>query len=190
MSTLRQRRISILAAILVLSGCTSVPPQVIQVQLQEKAIIESLRTSHLALADVYMETKFEQFEKFFFSKYGPHFRDEWEKKFLQKKGRPYNSEGDFPHFYNDLVAEYQDKSKRIARLHSKLRQSIDIEYQNALRAHSAVNQWLVALEDLNETQRNIVNSILDSIRPKLSLDVIESTIHEIEIDVTLPQNTE
>lgn len=180
MSVLRRLRLSMAAAIVVLSGCTSVPPQVIQVQLQEKAIIESLRKSHLALADAYMKKRLENFEHFFFGEYGSLFRDNWMKDFLEKKGRQYDPKQDFSLFYNDLVVEYQEKSAHIARLHSELRQSIVLEYRNALDAHSAVSQWLVALKGLNEAQRNAVDSVLNSLRPELSLGVIENKVREAQ----------
>lgn len=189
MLILRRLQISIVVAIVALSGCTSVPPQVIQVQLQEKTIIESLRKSHLALVDVYMEKKLEDFEDFFFSEHSSRFRENWMKGFLQEKGRQYDPQQDFSLFYKDLVAEYQEKSELIARLHSELRQSIVMEYRNALDAHSAVSQWLVALKDLNESQRNTFDSILNSLRSELSLDAVENNIREVQTQLTLPQNT-
>ena len=189
MSILRRHRISIAVAMVVLSGCTSVPPQVVQVQLQEKAIIESLRTSHLALVDVYMAKKFEEFENFFFTKYGPHYHDEWMKAFRKKEGRQYEFKQDFPFLYNDLVAEYQEKSKQVSLLHSELRQSIVMEYRNALDAHITVSRWLEALKNLNETQRNVTDSVLKSIRPELSLEVIENKIRGIVKDLVPSQGS-
>ena len=173
----------------VLSGCTSVPPQVVQVQLQEKAIIESLRASHLALVDVYMENNLKEFENFFFNKYGPHYHDEWMKTFHEKRGRQYDFEQDFPFLYEDLVAEYQEKSTQVALIHSELRQSVVMEYRNALGAHIAVSQWLEALKNLNETQRNVADSVLSSIRLELSLEVIESKIRRIVDDLVPPQDS-
>ena len=166
-----------------LSGCTSVPPQIAQVHLKEKEIIESLRVSHLAIADAYMEKRLEQFEDFYFKEYGKIFYKNWMEAFQKQKERKYDPEKDFPAFYQDLVAEYQIRSASIVEMRSQLRKDITIEYRNALGAHSSVGEWLDVLNKLNEAQRQGIDSVLGSIRPGLSLDSIDDKIERIKKDI-------
>ena len=159
-----------------LTSCVSIPPQVANLHLKEQEIINNLRGSHLELADAYMEKKLEEEENSFFYKRGPMYRKEWLKNFKKQKGRPYDPEKDFGLFYNDLVGHYQ-KFVAIpnAAERTKLQHKIAAEYRNVLDAHQALREWLDALKKLSDAQRQAANEILNSTRPGLSLNNLNST---------------
>lgn len=167
-------------AMLVVSvlSCTSVPPEVTKLHLKEQEIIESLRKSHLAIVDAYMDKRIEKFERFFFDKYGPVYYKNWKEEFQKEKGRTYDPARNFSLLYEDLVAEYQAEFTSIDQMRARLRHAVTAEYGNALDAHLSIGKWLDTLEKLNTAQRQAVNMLLGFIHPELSLDKFDNAVEE------------
>lgn len=163
---------SMLAAI----ACASVPPQVAKTHQRELEILQSLERAHLAMVDSYVDQKLQNFERFFFTEYGPTFLAHWLASFRQLNGRDYDPSRDFPTLYNDLVAQYQTESAPIEHIRVQLREAIAAEYRNAVAAHKAVGGWLDSLEKLNAAQRQAIDDLLGAIQPGLSLDAIDRAI--------------
>ena len=159
-----------------LFGCASVPHQVFKTHQKELEIIESLQSSHVAMVDAYVDQKLQNFENFFFKEYGPVYLSHWVESFKTLKNRDYDPSQDFPLLFEDLVAEYQAESKPIEKIRFDLKMAIQAEYSNAIDAHNTVGRWLESLEELNESQRKAIDSLLASIKPGLSLDSIDQTI--------------
>ncbi len=177
MSRLDPFHLPLTATLLVgMMSCASVPPQVAKTHQKEQEIIESLRAAHLAMVDAYIDKKLEDFERFFFNEYGPVYFENWTAAFEQVNGRPYDSGRDLPQLYSDLVAEYQAESALIDQMRVQLREAIATEYRNALDAHQAVGGWLDAMEKLNSAQRQSIDTLLGSIQPGLSLDLIDDAV--------------
>lgn len=179
-------RIAVIVSLICLGslyGCASVPPQVAKTHDKELEIIESLRTSHMAMVDSYVDQKLQNFENFFFHEYGPVYLNNWKESFKTLKNRDYDPTRDFPILYNDLVAEYQAESEPIEKIRSELKEAIATEYRNAIAAHKAVARWLDNLEKLNEAQRNTIDSLLSSIKPGLSLALIDKAIETVKENV-------
>jgi hypothetical protein len=161
---------------IMLFGCASVPPQVFKTHEKELEIIESLQSSHMAMIDAYVDQKLQNFESFFFKEYGPVYLSNWIESFKTLKNRVYDPNQDFPLLFQDLVAEYQAESEPIEKIRFDLKVAIQAEYSNAIYAHNTVGRWLENLEDLNESQRKAIDSLLASIKPGLSLDSIDQII--------------
>ena len=161
-----------------LSGCVSVPPQVIKTHQKELEIIEALRKSHIEMVDAYVDEKLQNFEKFFFDDYGPVYLKHWQKSFKTTYSRDYDPKKDFSLLYSDLVAEYQDLSTPIEQIRYELKAAITTEYSNAIAAHQAVDRWLESLEKLNKSQRGAIDALLTGIKPGLSLDSVDQAIKE------------
>jgi hypothetical protein len=159
-----------------LFGCASIPPQVFKTHEKELEIIESLQSSHMAMIDAYVDQKLQNFESFFFKEYGPVYLSYWIESFKTLKNRVYDPNQDFPLLFQDLVAEYQAESEPIEKIRFDLKVAIQAEYSNAIYAHNTVGRWLENLEDLNESQRKAIDSLLASIKPGLSLDSIDQII--------------
>lgn len=158
------------------TSCASVPPQIAKTHQKELEIIQSLRSTHIAMVDAYVDQKLENFEHFFFHKYGPVFLNHWMGGFETLYNRDYDSSKDFPTLYNDLVAEYQAESAPITELRVTLRDAIATEYSNAIDAHKAVGGWIDSLEKLNVAQRQMIDSILQGVKPGLSLDMVDKAV--------------
>ena len=171
-----KRIILTLVLTVLLSGCASVPPQVARTHQKELEIIESLQSSHLAMVDAYLDQKLQNFEDFFFNKYGPVYLNHWIESFKTINNRDYDLSKDFPVLYNDLVAEYQAESEPIEMIRYDLKAAITTEYRNAIEAHKAVGRWLDNLEKLNDSQRKAIDSLLVAIRPGLSLNAIDQAV--------------
>ena len=166
-----------------LYGCASVPPQVAKTHQKELEIIESLRKSHTAMVDSYVDQKLQDFEHFFFYEYGPVYLKYWKESFRTLQNRDYDPARDFPLLYNDLVAEYQAESAPIEKIRSELKEAIEAEYRNAIAAHKAVDRWLDSLKKLNEAQRKATDSLLSSIKPGLSLDSVDRAIETAKVNI-------
>ena len=161
---------------IIISGCVSVPPEVDRAHRKELEIIESLKSSHLAMVDAYVDQKLLTFENFFFNNYGPVYLNHWVESFKTIKNRDYDQSRDFPVLYNDLVAEYQSESEPIESIRSDLKAAIAAEYTNTIEVHNAVGRWLESLEKLNASQRKSIDSLLAAIKPGLSLNSIDEAI--------------
>lgn len=168
---------------LTLFGCASVPPQVAKTYQRELEIIESLRSAHLEMVDSFIDQKLENFERFFFNTYGPVFLNNWIAGFKTLNSRDYDQSRDFPVLYNDLVAEYQTESAPIEKIRTELREAIKREYRNAVEAHKAVGRWIDSLEKLNKAQRKSLDSLLEAIKPGLSLASIDQAIETAKKNV-------
>lgn len=163
----------------VLSGCVSAPPAVVKLHMKEAELIGDLRAAHLALVDAYIAEKLANFETFYFNEYGPRFRVNWEAAFRQSRGRPYDPEQDFPLFYNDLVAEYQDLVRPINEIRHALRASIDDAYGQVEEAHAVIGDWIESVHRLSSSQRRTANEVLAAADPSLSVESIESAFAEL-----------
>ena len=174
------RYCTVLVAILFISlvGCASAPPQVAQLHHKEKEIIQSLHKSHLAIVDAYIKKRIDEFERFYFEKYGPTYYQNWKKAFPTKTKRPYDPQKDFPILYEDLVAEYLEISERIEKKHAQLRTDIKKEYSKALEAHKAIGDWLNSIEKLKATQRQGIDKLLNIHVPGLSLKKIDEVFQK------------
>lgn len=177
------RHQSFVVVMFLAAGCVSVPPQIAETHAKELEILQSLEESHLSMVDSFIDQKKKNFESFFFNTYGPVYVRNWKKAFEEMKGRPYDPARDFPQLYNDLVAEYQAESAPIEEVRILLRDAISAEYRNALMAHQAVGRWLDSLEELNSSQRDSINALLQNIDPELSLDAIDDAIQEAKDNV-------
>lgn len=166
----------VLSFSIALFGCVKVPPQVAKTHQKELEIIESLKSSHMAMVDAYIDKKLQNFEQFFFNEYGPVFLKNWTELFNTINNRDYDQSKDFPLLYNDLVAEYQIESQPIENIRLELKKAISTEYRNAIDAHNSVGRWLDNLEKLNEAQRSAINSFLSAIKPGFSLDSIDNAV--------------
>ena len=166
-----------------LYSCVSVPPEVTKTHQKELEIIESLRTSHMAMVDSYVNEKLLNFEQFFFKEYGPAYLKNWQEAFNTLYNRKYDPNKDFPLLYNDLVVEYQELTAPIEQIREELKTAIATEYSNAFAAHQAVGHWLDSLEKLNKAQRSAINNLLAGIKPGLSLDSIDKAIEEAKAKV-------
>jgi hypothetical protein len=164
-------------------GCASVPAQIAQTHRKELEIIQSLRSTHLAMVDAYVDQKLRNFEQFFFNQYGPAFLKHWIAVFKSLNDRDYDSTKDFPILYNDLVAEYQAESAPIEKMRVDLREAIATEYRNAIAAHHAVEGCIDSLEKLNASQRQAIDSLLAAIKPGLSLDSIDQAVETAKDNV-------
>ncbi len=160
----------------VTSSCVSIPPEITKVHLKELEIIESLKVSHLAMVDAYVDQKILVFESFFFNEYGLVYRTNWMASFKELNGRDYNQENDFPKLYNDLVAEYQEQILPIEKIRFDLKTSIILEYKNAIDLHRTTGNWIDSLKKLNDSQRKTIDTMLSSIKPGLSLDAIDDAL--------------
>ncbi len=161
---------------LVLPGCASVPPQVAQTHQKEEEILLSLRSSHLAMVDAYVEQKLANFEHFFFNEYGPPYVEHWKASFRTLNNRDYDEQRDFSQLYSDLVAEYQAEATPIEAIRADLKSAIAGEYANALMAHQAVGRWLVSFEKLNASERAAFDSLLAAIKPGMSLNAVDTAV--------------
>jgi hypothetical protein len=161
---------------LLLIGCVSVPPQIAKTHQKELEIIRSLQSSHLAMVDAYVDQKIQNFEHFFFHRYGPVFLSHWIDSFKTVNNRDYDPSKDFPVLYNDLVAEYQAESAPIEDIRVQLREAIATQYRNGIAAHNAVGGWIDSLEKLNAAQRQAIDSLLAAIKPGLSLDSVDQAV--------------
>lgn len=174
------KRVMMILLGLLLAGCVSVPPQVAQLHQKEQEIIQELQRAHLALAEAYMDQKLAEFETFYFQEYGPAYRENWMESFKEEIGRDYDPAQDFPRFYEDLTAEYQEAVEPLKQMRSDLKAAIETEYGNAIAAHQAVGGWMDSLKALTDAQRAAVNSILNAAKPGLSLDAIDSGFNTAE----------
>jgi hypothetical protein len=157
-------------------GCASVPPQIAQTHQKELEIIQSLEKSHKAMVDAYVDQKIMNFESFYFDTYGQAYLKNWKRIFKEVKGRDYNENQDFKILYNDLVAEYLEDVAPIEDVRQELHNAIAREYRHAIEAHRAVGRWINSLERLNETNKEAINNLLGSIKPGLSLDLIDEAL--------------
>lgn len=177
------RRLSALlctgACIFLLNACTaSVPTEISVLHEKQQEIMESLQKSHLAMIDSYVDQKIVLFEEFFFKEYAAAYLSHWKGDFKTLHNRDYDEARDFPLLYNDLVAEYLDEVAPIEDVRAELRDAINREYRHAFEAHRSTSRWLSSLEKLNSSQRAAVNSLLDSIKPGLSLDSIDAAVEK------------
>lgn len=174
---MRRFRWPLIAIILLfLSACASVPPQVAKLHQKEYEIIASLKQSHLAMVDAYVNQKILAFESFFFKEYGPGYLKNWQKSFKAVYGRDYDENRDFNVLYNDLVAEYQEEVAPIEKIRSDLKEAILREYRHVVAAHEAVDDWINSFEKLNSAQREAFDRLLGAIKPGLSLDSVDKAI--------------
>ena len=86
---------SIAIILLLLYSCASVPPQVAKLHQKEYEIIASLKQSHIAMVDAYVDQKIVAFESFFFKEYGPRYLKNWQQSFKAVYGRDYDERRDF-----------------------------------------------------------------------------------------------
>ncbi len=167
---------SIAIILLLLSACTSVPPQIAKLHQKEHEIIASLQQSHIAMVDAYVDKKILAFESFFFKEYGPSYLKNWREGFKEVYGRDYDESRDFNLLYNDLVAEYQSEVAPIEKIRSDLREAILREYRHVVAAHEAVGGWINNIEKLSSSQREAFDRLLGAIKPGLSLDSVDKAI--------------
>lgn len=172
------RRSTYAVALLLYTACASVPPQVAKLQQKELEIIVSLRQSHLAMVDAYVDQKVLVFESWFFQVYGPVFIDDWRAKFRELNGRDYEESSDFRILYNDLVAEYQTEVSPIEEIRRDLREAISREYRHTVAAHEAVGAWIDSMEKLNGAQKDAIDRLLGAIKPGLSLELVDRAVEE------------
>jgi hypothetical protein len=170
----------VLSAFLLMSGCASVPPEVVQAHQIELEIIESLKTSHLAMVDAYIDQKLTALESFFFDTYGPAYLKNWKSSFKQLSSRDYDENKDFPVLYSDLVVEYQEAIKPIETMRNDLKRSINTEFTNAILAHMAINKWIKSINSLQAANKAVIDKILGGIKPGLSLDTIDKKIETVK----------
>jgi len=163
---------------IVIAGCVSVPPEVVLLHDKEAEILKDLRRTHLAMVDAYMDKKVEAFDAFYFKEYAVKFRQNWERAFAERMGRPYNPDKDFSTFSNDLVASYLTNVEPLTKLRADLRDQIAAAHDQVAQAHESVAAWIRSLEKLTTSQRNAANKLLGAISPALSLEKIESRIDE------------
>jgi len=174
-----RRSILMVLCAAVLTGCAAtVPREIALVQEKELEIINSLRQSHLAMVDAYVDQKKTIFETFFFTEYGPAYLNHWKENFKTLKNREYDDHRDFALLYSDLVAEYSDQVAPIENIRTQLRDAIVQEYDNAVLAHESVTRWLSSLEKLNASQRDMLNSLLGIAKPGLSLDLVDQAVEQ------------
>jgi hypothetical protein len=172
------KKVLIIPLWLIMAGCVSVPPQVVQTHQKELEIIQELQKSHLALAEAYMDQKLAEFEAFYFQEYGPAYRENWMASFKESRGRDYDPEQDFALFYEDLTAEYLEVVEPLNQMRADLKAAVETEYGNALAAHETVGNWLDSLKTLTDAQRMAVDSLLSAAKPGLSLNAIDSGFNE------------
>jgi PBP1b-binding outer membrane lipoprotein LpoB len=150
----------VLSAFLLMSGCASVPPEVVQAHQVELERIESLKTSHLAMVDAYLKN--------------------WKSSFKQLSSRDYDENKDFPVLYSDLVVEYQEAIKPIETMRNDLKRSIKTEFTNAILAHMAINKWIKSINSLQAANKAVIDKILGGIKPGLSLDTIDKKVETVK----------
>ena len=167
----------ILTLSLFMSGCASIPPEVSQVHQKELEIIESLRSSHLALVDSYVDMQIEEFDTFFFLKYAPVFAKNWKAAAKRELGREYEDDKDFSNMSQDLVTEYQELLEPVELLRGQLKQSILIEYSNVVEIHKAIDRWMKSIGELQTANRMIIDQILKSIKPGISTESIDKAMN-------------
>jgi hypothetical protein len=170
------RHLLSLALTLGLAGCASVPPQIATTHQKQREILESLRESHLAMVDAYVDQKLLMFEGFFFDEYGTVYLKHWRANFKTLYGREYDEPRDFKALYNDLVAEYDDQSAPLQKIRMDLHAAIQAEYGNALTAHQAVGDWIGSMEALNTSQRQALDRFIQAVKPGLSLDAVDRAV--------------
>jgi hypothetical protein len=169
-----------LLAFLLMSGCASVPPEVVKAHQIELEIIESLKTSHLAMVDAYIDQKLTALESFFFETYGPAYLKNWKSISKQLSSRDYDENKDFPVLYSDLVVEYQEAIYPIEIMRNDLKRSINTEFTNAILAHMAINKWIKSINSLQTANKAVIDKILGGIKPGLSLDTIDKKIETVK----------
>jgi hypothetical protein len=157
-------------------GCASVPPQVAQIHMKEREILDSLQKSHLAMVDAFVDERIQRFETVFFKDYGPAYLNNWRAHFKDRHGRDYDEKKDFKLLYSDLVAEYQAEVAPIEAMRKKLRGAIATEYRNALQAHDTVDAWLDSMEKLSTAQKQTLDRFLGSLKSGLSTDDVEKAV--------------
>ncbi|WP_452226822.1 hypothetical protein [Lacinutrix cladophorae] len=170
------KKLLFLFLIITIISCVTIPPEITKSHSKELEIIEALKVSHLAMVDSYVEQKILAFENFFFNEYGPVFRSNWIDSFKEINGRDYQQENDFPKLYNDLVAVYQEQILPIENIRFQLKTSIITEYSNVKELHKTTGNWINNLEDLNDSQRKTIDSLLDNIKPGFSINSIDKAI--------------
>ncbi|MFT6899091.1 MAG: hypothetical protein ACJA13_003523 [Paraglaciecola sp.] len=169
-------RSSVVLLFILLSGCASVPPEVAQAHQKELEIIETLKASHLAMVDAYIDQKLIVFEEFFFDTYGIAYLTNWKSDFKNDRGRAYEEKKDFSILYADLVVEYQEAIQPITTMRHDLKQSITAEFTNAIQTHKAINAWIKSINSLKGANTAVLDKILEGIKPGLSLDAIDAEI--------------
>src|ERR1041385_2685206 len=97
----RNLRLLPFAVMLLVAGCVSAPHEVVTLHEKQGAMMQELKRTHLAMIDAYVDEKLQTFERFYFEKYGPVYRKNWEADFNAKMGRDYDAGKDFALFYND-----------------------------------------------------------------------------------------
>jgi hypothetical protein len=81
------KKLACLLIILSISGCATIPPEITKSHSKELEIIETLKMSHLAMVDSFIDQKILVFENFFFSKYGPVYHANWMVSFKEINNR-------------------------------------------------------------------------------------------------------
>lgn len=178
-----------ISSLLLIGGCASVPPEVAQAHQKELEIIEALKTSHLAMVDAYIDQKLISLEVFYFDTYGPAYLKNWKSGFKQEKDRDYDVKKDFSILYSDLIVEYQEVIKPIETLRQNLKQSIDVEFANAIQIHKAIDKWIKSINSLQMVNKAAIDKILENIKPGLSLDEIDKKIEEVKIKIDKKLNS-
>ncbi len=159
-------------------GCASIPPEIAQAHQKELDIIQSLQKSHLAMVDSFINERLDFFDEFYFNRYGPALMKNWKEEFKNQNGRDYNPEKDFSIFYSDLVIEYEESIEPIEKLRTDLNYSINTEYNNVILIHKTNDRWLKSIYSLQTQNKAVINNILNSISPGLSVDKIDEEINK------------
>ncbi len=170
------KKLLLITVIISIYSCATIPPEITKTHSKELEIIEALKTSHLAMVDAYIDQKILVFENFFFTEYGLLYRKNWIDSFKELNGRDYKEENDFSKLYNDLVAEYQEQILPIEKIRFDLKTSIITEYTNVIDLHKTTGSWIDNLKKLNDSQRKTIDSMLNSIKPGLSLSSIDNAV--------------
>jgi hypothetical protein len=176
-------RVLLASFALALAGCVQVPPEVIKLHEKEAEITRELKRTHLALVDSYVNERLLALEKFYFGTYGPAYLKTWKQEFKRQKGRDYDEAQDFAILHEDLIAEYQDKTRPIETLRADLKAAVTKAYDQFGQAHGTVGAWLASTKKLSDTQRTLTNQLLQGIDPKLSLESIDQKIASLQTEL-------
>lgn len=165
---------------LVLSGCVTIPPEVVQLHERESTIAKELHRTHLALIDGYVDQRLAKFEDFYFATYSPKFVANWKAAFKAGENRDYDEAKDFALLHQDLIAEYQDKTAPVEKMRTDLKLAVIEAFAQFTQSHGAVHAWLLSAKKLSDTEKALTNKLLGAVDPKLSLEAIDGKITEIQ----------
>ncbi len=170
----------LLAAIVLLTGCASVPPEAVQLNASVTQALQDLRTKHENLVNAYFGTRVESFDRFFLQTYLPEYEQAQRNAWPQVYGIAFDPDNPAhrAELTGNTIAEYEDLVGQIRALERQFLQELDAAYTSLIRANETVTALLVSGNRLGQSESAIVATAAGFV-PGLDTAEIDRRIDEI-----------